>query len=79
MVCTMANDPTREIPESWWEDHDGQSLVIDAQRAAKLILAVRDYLSESDNPVPDASYRRILRNRLRPLVDAPPEPPPRRL
>lgn len=36
--------------------------------------AVLDYLSECDNPVPDYAYRRVLRNRLRELTGAPPEP-----
>jgi len=37
--------------------------------------AVLEYLSECDNPVPDASDRRVLRNRLRTMVGAPAEPP----
>jgi hypothetical protein len=32
------------------------------------------YISECDNPVPDYSYRRTLRNHLRKLVGAPAEP-----
>jgi hypothetical protein len=36
--------------------------------------AVLAYLSEYDNPVADPVYRRSLRNRLRELVGAPPEP-----
>lgn len=32
------------------------------------------YLSECDNPVPDAVHRRMLRNWLREMVGAPPEP-----
>ena len=32
------------------------------------------YLSECDNPVPDYMYRWTLRNRLRGLVGAPPDP-----
>lgn len=36
--------------------------------------AVRDYISECDNPVPDYNYRRVLRNRLRELTGCPPEP-----
>ncbi len=36
--------------------------------------AVRDYIGECDNPVPDYSYRRVLRNRLRDLAGCPPEP-----
>lgn len=39
--------------------------------------AVLAYLSEHDNPVPDYSYRRTLRNYLRKMVGAPAEPPPR--
>jgi hypothetical protein len=35
------------------------------------------YLSEIDNPVPDYGYRRTLRNHIRVLVEAPPEPKPR--
>lgn len=35
------------------------------------------YLSEHDNPVPDYNHRRTLRNYLRKMVGAPPEPPPR--
>ncbi len=38
--------------------------------------AVREYLSECDNPVADYGLRRTLRNRLRRLVDAPDEPRP---
>lgn len=44
------------------------------ERLQKLVL---EYISEIDNPVPDASYRRVLRNRLRTMVGAPAEPPPR--
>jgi len=32
------------------------------------------YLSECDNPVPDPSHSRTLRNWLREMVGAPPEP-----
>jgi hypothetical protein len=32
------------------------------------------YLSEIDNPVPDYAHRRALRNHMRKLVNAPPEP-----
>jgi hypothetical protein len=39
--------------------------------------AVLAYLSEVDNPVPDAIYRRLLRNKMRSIAGAPPEPPPR--
>ena len=39
--------------------------------------AVLRYLSELDNPVPDYSYRLVLRNRLRELTGAPPQPKPR--
>lgn len=39
--------------------------------------AVREYISECDNPVPDYSHRRTLRNRLRELAGCPPEPRPR--
>lgn len=39
--------------------------------------AILDYLSECDNPVPDYNYRRVLRNRLREMTGAPPEPQPR--
>lgn len=35
---------------------------------------VRDYLSEIDNPVPDATMRLILRDRLRALTGAPDDP-----
>lgn len=44
----------------------------------RLRAAVLDYLSECDNPVPDAMYRRTLRNNLRRIVGAPAEPAPRR-
>jgi hypothetical protein len=44
------------------------------ERLEKAVLA---YLSEYDNPVPDYSYRRVLRNRLRDMTGAPAEPPPR--
>ena len=36
--------------------------------------AVREYISEYDNPVPDYNYRRTLRNRLRELAGCPAEP-----
>jgi hypothetical protein len=36
--------------------------------------AVREYISECDNPVPDYSYRRTLRNRMRELAGCPAEP-----
>jgi hypothetical protein len=39
---------------------------------------VLEYLSEMDNPVPCSANRRSLRNKLRKLVGAPAEPPPRR-
>lgn len=42
---------------------------IDALRGSML-----EYLSEIDNPVPDAMHRRTLRNRMRALSGAPPEP-----
>lgn len=35
--------------------------------------AILAYLSEFDNPVPDALYRKTLRDRLRKLVGAPPQ------
>jgi hypothetical protein len=35
------------------------------------------YISECDNPVPDYGHRRTLRNYLRKMVGAPPEPPAR--
>lgn len=35
--------------------------------------AVWAYLSEFDNPVPDAMYRKTLRDKLRALVGAPPQ------
>lgn len=44
------------------------------ERLQKAVLA---YLSEFDNPVPDYSYRRTLRNQLRQMTGAPAEPPPR--
>lgn len=44
----------------------------------RLKQAVLDYLSEIDNPVPDAGQRRNLRDHLRALTGAPKEPPPRR-
>lgn len=43
----------------------------------RLQKAVLEYLSEHDNPAPDFMFRRTLRNRLRTMVGAPPEPPPR--
>lgn len=36
--------------------------------------AVLTYLREVDNPAPDYSYRRVLRNKMREVADAPPEP-----
>jgi hypothetical protein len=50
----------------------------DQIEASALKTAVLEYLSECDNPVPDAMYRRTLRNKLRQMVGAPAEPPPRR-
>lgn len=46
--------------------------------ADRLSEAVLAYISECDNPVADYLHRRTLRNHLRTLVGAPPEPPPRR-
>lgn len=43
-------------------------------RYERLQKAVLAYLSECDNPVPDYGYRRTLRNHLRQIVGAPPEP-----
>lgn len=43
-------------------------------RLLTLETAVRDYLSEHDNPAPDYTNRRRLRDTLRKLVGAPPEP-----
>lgn len=42
---------------------------IDALRKAML-----DYLSEFDNPVPDAMYRKVLRDHMRKVAGAPAEP-----
>jgi hypothetical protein len=44
------------------------------ERLEKAVLA---YLSEVDNPVPDYTYRRMLRNQLRQMTGAPAEPAPR--
>lgn len=44
------------------------------ERLQKAVLA---YLSEVDNPVPDYTYRRMLRNQLRQITGAPAEPAPR--
>lgn len=44
---------------------DGEAKIIMYDRLRR---AVVDYLSEVDNPVPDALYRNVLRNRLRELV-----------
>jgi hypothetical protein len=51
-------------------------LIADADKRDldELSAAVLAYLSECDNPVPDYSLRRVLRNRLRELVRAPREP-----
>lgn len=51
----------------------------DARHAAneQLRQAVRKYISEYDNPVPDYNHRRTLRNHLRELAGCPPEPKPR--
>lgn len=46
------------------------------KKTSELEKAVTAYLSEFDNPVPDYGYRRTLRNRLRDMVGAPPEPQP---
>lgn len=46
---------------------------LEAENAA-LHKAIREYLSECDNPVPDLVYRRRLRDKLRPLVGAAPNP-----
>jgi len=40
---------------------------------AALVKKVQDYLAEVDNPVPDYSYRKLLRDRLREHVGAPSE------
>ena len=40
----------------------------------QLVRAVLDYLSEIDNPVPDATMRMILRDRLRAMTGAPDDP-----
>lgn len=40
----------------------------------QLVKAVLDYLSEIDNPVPDATMRMIRRDRLRALTGAPSDP-----
>jgi hypothetical protein len=47
---------------------------MDAIETHDLRQAVRDYISEIDNPVPDYGHRRVLRNRLRELAGCPPEP-----
>lgn len=39
-----------------------------------LQMAVSEYLSECDNPIPDYALRRQLRDRLRVLVGAPTQP-----
>jgi hypothetical protein len=36
--------------------------------------AIWDYLSEFDNPVPDVVHRKFLRDHMRRLVGAPPQP-----
>lgn len=35
---------------------------------ARLRLAIREYLNETDNPAPDFTMRRILRDRLREVL-----------
>ncbi len=46
-------------------------IVAESELLPKAVLA---YLSEYDNPVPDAVYRAGLRDHLRTLVGAPPAP-----
>jgi plasmid stabilization system protein ParE len=66
------------IPDNWYEEHDGQRLVLRTDKVKALRQAILDYLSECDNPVPDAMFRRTLRNNLRKIAEAPPEPAQRR-
>lgn len=42
----MPHDSIKEIPDSWWEGHDGQSLVVDYDKVAALIKAARGVLKE---------------------------------
>lgn len=37
----MPHDSIKEIPDSWWEGHDGQSLVVDYDKVAALIKAAK--------------------------------------
>lgn len=55
----------------------GPVVAPDKPAADPLTEAVLAYISECDNPVPDYSHRRTLRNHMRTLVGAPAEPPPR--
>lgn len=45
-----------------------------ADQIEELRMAVRDYISERDNPVPDYGHRWLMLRRLRELADCPPEP-----
>lgn len=66
---------TTVIKETWFpglltEKEKQQIAERDAPKGA-LKKAVLAYLRECDNPVPDASHRRTLRNHMRELVGAP--------
>jgi len=43
---------------------------LSAKAALALAKAVEEYLSEIDNPAPDYSYRRVLRDRMRAALAA---------
>lgn len=55
-----------KLSKQEWENSDG----IPALRtsASELVTAVRDYLREFDNPVPDYVLRRQLRERMAKIV-----------
>lgn len=52
----------------------GRTTVVKVTTLRDLQGAIRAYISEVDNPVPDYAYRRTIRNRLRELAGCPAEP-----
>ena len=66
----------RDIAEGMLDESDRFVALLPAAAARPgpthdLRQAVRDYISECDNPVPDYSHRRVLRDHLRELAGAP--------
>jgi hypothetical protein len=55
------------MKEEWTREAQAEITRLRAQRD-QLVVTIRDYLSEYDNPVPDAIFRSVLRDRLRKLA-----------